>query len=216
MKALRCTLISDGPSDRALIPHLEWLLIQNGVKRPISIQWSELRHLQKVPKALSDKIEKTIELYPCDLLFIHKDAERDDPLSKNEEVSTAIAKIKATIELPPFVCLVPVRMQEAWLLFDEAAIRRASGNPNGRIALPLPKLKTVEALSDPKDILHNLIRTASGRSGRRLKQLNIQHSATQVSRFIVDFSPLRTVVAFQRLESALRETVKSLIDDISV
>ena len=215
MKALRCTLISDGPSDRALIPHLEWLLIQNGVKRPILIQWSELRHLQKVPKALNDKIEKTIELYPCDLLFIHKDAERDDPLSKNEEVSAAIAKIKATMELPPFVCLIPVRMQEAWLLFDEAAIRRASGNPNGQIALALPKLKTVEALPDPKDILHSLIRTASGRSGRRLKQLNIRHSANQVSRFIVDFSPLRTVVAFQRLEFELRETVKSLIDDNS-
>ena len=146
MKALRCTLISDGPSDRALIPHLEWLLIQNGVKRPILIQWSELRHLQKVPKALNDKIEKTIELYPCDLLFIHKDAERDDPLSKNEEVSAAIAKIKATMELPPFVCLIPVRMQEAWLLFDEAAIRRASGNPNGQIALALPKLKTAWVL----------------------------------------------------------------------
>jgi hypothetical protein len=208
MNELRCTLITDGPSDRALIPHLKWLLNQNGIDLPISFQWSELRHLRKVPRSLSDKIEKTLELYPCDILFIHKDAERDDPLAKKQEVMTAVGKINFPTGLPPIVCLVPVRMHEAWLLFNESAIRRASGNPNGRVQLDLPKLKTVENLPDPKEILYELLRTASGRAGRRLKQLNVQHSASQISQFIDDFSPLRILKAFQRLETELSETIK--------
>ncbi len=209
MKALRCTFISDGPSDRALIPHLEWLLRQVGVERPISIEWSELRHLRVVPKSLKEKIEKTLELYPCELLFVHKDAERDLPASKLKEVETAISKIVG-LSLPPFVCLVPVRMQEAWLLFDEDAVRRAAGNPNGRMPLSLPPLKRIESLPDPKDVLYNLLRTASGQSGRRLRQLNVRHGANQVSQFIDDFSALRIVPAFKKLETDLRLTIEAL------
>jgi hypothetical protein len=44
------------------------------------------------------------------------------------------------VEDMPVVCVVPVRMMEAWLLIDEMAIRRVAGNPNGRIPIELPVL----------------------------------------------------------------------------
>lgn len=205
MKPLRCSFITDGSSDRALVPHLRWLLRENGVVRPIRIDWAELRHLPKVPRGLAHRIEKSVELYPCDLLFVHKDAEKDDPLKKSQEVSAAIGQLESA--LPPIVCVIPVRMQEAWLLFDEAAIRRAAGNPNGRIVIDLPRLNTLENLPDPKEILHGLLRSASERSGRRLRQFNVGHSAMQVSQFVDDFAPLRIVPAFQRLEAELQATI---------
>jgi hypothetical protein len=101
-------------------------------------------------------------------------------------------------------------MQEAWLLFDDAAIRRAAGNPNGREALKLPDLRRVENLPDPKADLYNLIRTASGLTGRRLKRLKVRElssKASQVSGYIENFAPLRTLPAFQLLETDLKAVV---------
>jgi len=57
-------------------------------------------------------------------------------------------------------------MQEAWLLLDESAIRRASGNPNEGMALTLPDPGGVECIADPKTTLHELLTRASGQAGR--------------------------------------------------
>jgi len=35
MKSLNFTFVTEGSSDEALIPHLRWLLQQNGVETPI-------------------------------------------------------------------------------------------------------------------------------------------------------------------------------------
>ena len=40
MSELRYTLVADGSSDAALLPILDWLLIQNGVRRPIQKAWA--------------------------------------------------------------------------------------------------------------------------------------------------------------------------------
>ena len=72
MKALRYVLLSDGSSDRALIPHLNWLLKASGVTRPLYPEWAEFRHLREPPRGLRQRITTTIDLYPCDLVFIHR------------------------------------------------------------------------------------------------------------------------------------------------
>ena len=207
MKALRYTLLSDGSSDRALIPHLTWLLRSNGVNSQIDAEWAELRLLREIPQSLVGKIAKSIDLYPCDLLFIHRDAERATPEDRKQEVLNALKELIRDVGKPFAICVIPVRMQEAWLLFDEAAIRRASGNPNGRVRIELPKLKAIESLPDPKNTLHGLLKTASERTGRRLKDFNVRHSAGQVSQFIEDFSLLRRLSAFQTLEKDIREVI---------
>lgn len=209
MKFLRYTLLSDGSSDKALMPHLNWLLKENGVSIQIYGVWADLWHLQMRPKDLTAKIEKSIELYPCDLLFIHRDAERENPDKRRIEIAEALKKLNQSIEQPVSVCVVPIRMQEAWLLFDEAAIRRASGNPYGQVSMALPKLKNIENLPDPKETLFGLLRTASEKTGRRLKRFNFKHSAGQVSQFIEDFSPLRELSAFQALEKDIKEVISN-------
>ena len=78
MSVFRYTLLSDGSSDRALMPHLTWLLQENGVTFPFNASWADLRQLREKPHDLVEKIELTIDLYPSDLLFIHRDAEREN------------------------------------------------------------------------------------------------------------------------------------------
>ena len=48
-------------------------------------------------------------------------------------------------------------MTESWLLFNEPALRRAADNPLGRTMLELPRARDVEAIPDPKALLHRLL-----------------------------------------------------------
>lgn len=206
MNELRYTLLTDGPSDRALIPILTWLLRANGITYAIQPAWADLRRLPRKPKELSDRMKKSLELYPCDILFVHRDAEREPYQIRKDEIQKAVRAMQTEM---PVVCVIPVRMTEAWLLFDEQAIRTASGNPNGRCVLQLPQLRQIETLPDPKEDLNKLLRTASELSNRRRKQ-NIPQQVQRVAEFIndfSDFSPLRDLEAFRALEADIAETV---------
>lgn len=208
MKELRYTLLSDGSSDKALLPILTWLLREHLFESAIQSTWADLRRLPKPPKTLSLRISKSIELYPCDLLFVHRDAEREPRENRVAEIREAIALSVKSVPVPPAVCVVPVRMQEAWLLFDEAALRRASGNPGGKQPLQLPDIAKIEQQPDPKDILHELLRQASGLTGRRLKKFAVNELVHRVAQLIDDFTPLRALPAFMALEAEIEEAIK--------
>ena len=206
---LRYTLLSDGSSDLALIPLLSWLLREGGVSSEIQAEWADLRKLRQPPRELPERILTSIDLYPCDLLFIHRDAENLSRQERVEELERAVHEAGLrTGNLPPEVCVVPVRMQEAWLLFDERAIRNGAGNPNGRQPLHLPDLHQMENLPDPKEELYALLREASGLKGRRRSNFPVSRAVHRTSEFIDDFSPLRILPAFQALENDLRRRIE--------
>ena len=91
---------------------------------------------------------------------------------------------------------------------DENAIRRASGNPNGRGRLVLPRIRTLERLARPKQTLHKLLLQACGLSRRRLDAFPVAWCAQRVSQCIDDFSPLRSLSAFNELETELQKILK--------
>lgn len=210
MKELRYTLLSDGASDRALIPLLTWLLREHNVKRAIQSNWADLRQIpeQKKPQTFPARICLSLELFPCDLLFVHRDAERESHSVRVTEIREAIDQAEMLTAIPPAICVVPIHMQEAWLLFDKPALRRAAGNPNGRQALHLPDLSRIENHPDPKTVLRNLLRQASGLKGRRLSRLRVSERVQLVSTFIPDFSPLRVLPAFNSLEAEIEGIVQ--------
>ncbi len=207
MSELRYTLLTDGSSDAALIPILTWLLTTNGVGWAIQAEWADLRGVCQSRK-LVNRIIPSLDLYPCDLLFVHRDAEREPREKRVHEINKAIEKIVASHSVPPAVCVVPVRMQETWLLFDEAAIRHASGNRSGRQPLPLSPIKRLEKVPDPKTKLYEYLKQASGLSGRRLKRFPVRQRARRVAEFIDDFSPLRALSAFAALEEDIQQIIE--------
>jgi len=208
MTLLRYTLVSDGSSDRALIPVLTWLLRQNGVKGPINPLWADL---QRVPRlngqSLTQRIIKGVELYPCHVLFVHRDAEAQPVQSRVHEIRTAAGEAEASAPIPPIICVVPVRMQETWLLFDEMAIRQAAGNPKGTMPLDIPPLSKLEGIPDPKERLHSVLLQASGLHGRRRKKINSHAMVHRVADLAVDFSPLRNLSAFLSLEAEIGRAI---------
>lgn len=92
-------------------------------------------------------------------------------------------------------------MTETWLLISEDAIRFAAENQNGTAPLVLPRLSRLERIIDPKEYLYGLLRTASQKTGRRLREFKPQRYIHRISHAIDDFSPLRSLSSFQDLES---------------
>lgn len=212
MKPLRFTLVADGPTDAVLLHPLRWLLEANGVNRPIESTWADLRSLPKPVARLEEKINTAMELYPCNLLFVHRDAEREPRAHRTTEIKVAIRRISADLfSHCPHVCVVPVRMTEAWLLFDEPAIRQAAGNPRGTTPLGLPDVSRVENLPDPKEILHEALRHATEKPPRRLRRFRVSQAVQRLGELIQDYSPLRSVGAFQALE---QELTTALVDSV--
>lgn len=201
---IRTTLVAEGSSDQVLTQIIEWALWEAGVQSAVISQWADMRNLRYKPVGLARTAEKAIELYPCDLLFIHRDSDREGSQTRKDQIDAALADI----QLPPRVAVIPVRMQESWLLCDEAAIRMAAGNPEGSVRLRLPKTSAIERIADPKTRVFELLRQATERTGRRLHQFNVEFARTQVCQHIDDFSKLRGLASFAAFESELREVVR--------
>ena len=160
---VRATLVTDGSSDVAFLPLLRWL-VGGLTTEPFELKWGDLRGMPRPPKSLTDRLILAVELYPCHLLFVHRDAEKRDPQRRRAEIDAA------NLTALPHVCVIPVRMQEAWLLHDECALRLAAECPSGTTPLNLPACAHWESLPDPKGVLHGALRLASGAKGRRAKK----------------------------------------------
>lgn len=202
MNTARLTLLSDGSTDQALLHVLRWL-VKTHSTAPFEQKWADLRQLPKPPRKLRDRIEAARDLHPCDVLVVHRDAERDPPHKRSQEIAEAIRGLSTLV-----VHAVPVRMTEAWFLFDEAAIRRAAGCPNGTMPLDLPPLKNVESIPDPKEVLHATLRMASNLSGRRRKLFH--PDIRRLADLIDDFAPLRAVPSFRALEESFCSALLTL------
>ncbi len=203
MTTLRFTLVAEGTSDRVLIPILRWMLLRHHPEFEWMGQTADLHELPRPPRSLPQKIATASELFPADVIFIHRDSDREAPANRRREISDAIDSLR---ESPArhWVPVIPVRMTEAWLLVSESALRNASGNPNGRNPLQLPPWRDLETIPDPKVVLQNLLVDASGLSGRRRKKFNFSAQRARIPDFFESWEDLL------RLSSA-----KQLYDEIS-
>ena len=211
MKTLRYTLICDGSRDRCLCSVIEWTLTNVPMAESISFEGSvaDFRGLPSPPACLADKIIYSLDLFPCDVLFVHRDAEREPLAVRVEEIDKAVRQTTSKYHVP----IVPVRMTEAWLLADESAIRCASGNPNGTKQLTMPRLDKLENIPDPKKKLHDLLEIASDKRGRRLEQFrrDINERVQRVANLTSDFSSLRKLSAFRIFEKTTSEVIAKII-----
>ena len=191
-RVVQLALLADGVSDKALQRPLDWAVRQIDA----GVMLADWQFIPRRPPGgpLHAAVQAVRNDYKPDLLFVHRDAEAMPHASRKSEIPTG----------PGLVAVVPVRMTEAWLLIDERAIRRASGNPNGSVPLDIPRASKLDALSDPKKRLVELLVTASEHRGRRLDRFKRADAVQLVANYIEDFSSLRALDAFVELERDLR------------
>lgn len=199
--ALTLTLVADGPSDEALVPLLD-LLLEEHSPVPYRLVFAEPAG---VGHQLSPRLQKALRDHPCDILLIHRDAEAVEVDDRLEEIKREVARGGVTVK---YVCVVPVRMTESWLLVDEAAIRRAVGNPNGRGRLEIPPINRLESV-DAKDVLFRALENATEHGVNRLRRFVPERYRRRVAELIQAKDALRRLPSFARTEMALVETLEA-------
>lgn len=158
----RFLLVCEGSSDAPLALHIQRLFESCGHPRPDF-------DVSREGRLLVDRICKGLDLAPhYGVLFVHRDSDRAGADARYEEIAEAIQQAECAGH---WVGIVPVRMTESWLLLDEAAIRKAVGNPNGRVELDLPSPAEAERMADPKSALRSAIIVGAEVQGRRRRTL---------------------------------------------
>ena len=199
---LTYTLLTDGSSDRVLIPIINWALDQiDGVR--YNSQYADVSLKPSV--GLFRRAEAAIKVYECDILFVHRDAESLAMARRIQEIQNQLVELDK-----PYIPIVPIRMTEAWLLVDEQAIRAAANNPNGKTKLRLPGVNKLEKLLKPKDVLFEKLKLASELSSGRLRKFRPETCRHRVAELISDFSQLRNLSAFVQFENSLAESIQAL------
>jgi len=195
-------LLADGTSDKALLPILRWML---ACTSPVEarVEWIDTTGFGQPTSSLGERVKLARIICPCDLLFVHRDAEKQPPQKRYEEIQQAVKD-------QLYVAVVPVRMTEAWLLIDVEAIRAASGRVSGVEDLNLPPVAKLEEDGDPKDTLYKALRRAHGASGRRAQRFHPPTAVHRLATLVEDWSSLRQLTAFRRLEEDTRCALSTL------
>lgn len=203
MSPVRYVLVAEGSSDRMLLPVIDWTLRQLGAGVS-ERKHADFRLLPRSPRTLAEKLIGAKQLYPEHLLIVHRDANGAGRPAR-------LAEIRAAAENVPAGCvpLIPERMTEAWFLHNEAAIRRAAGNPNGSVALALPAPRVVENLPDPKEDLYRALEKATELSGRRLERWKRERSQARqrVAELTEDHGALRELAAYRAFCAELEKVL---------
>jgi hypothetical protein len=166
---IQILFIGEGSSDSGIATHIRRIAAERGHDSFVTDPLVE--RLPPPPrKTVAAKLQAVKDLGGSyDLIVLHRDADRDGRKPRLAEISAAARKVMPNV---PHVPVIPIRMTEAWLLLDEAAIRRVAGAPNGKTPLNLPKASKVESVPDPKAVLKETLTRASGLTGRKLATFN--------------------------------------------
>ncbi len=197
--------MADGSSDHRVLLPIITLLLDEVFAGPFRLVSAETL---SGGLSLEARLPQAVSLFPCDLLLVHRDAEGAPPDDREAEVERALRSANLKVR---HVCMVPVRMTEAWLLVDAKAIRAAVGNPNGRADLQLPAPAQVESVP-AKDRLITALEAAKElglNRRRRFKPLQYRH---RVAEEILQLTELKTLPSFQRFERDLRQRLAEFTD----
>jgi len=174
-----------------LVPIIEWAI--HRLDPEVEILEPEFRkRIGSVPDFLRTHESDAM------IIFVHRDSENRPLEHRLREFDD--------VNRPDVVPVVPVRMSEAWVLFDGRAIARAAGSP--AVAVSAPKIGDIEGISDPKSRLDELLfhaaGTPTGRHGRNFNRSIVQRRVS-VATYIADYGPLEGLPAFRRFQGALAE-----------
>ena len=190
-RQLTWSIVADGGTDRLLVPVIQWAI--HRLDPDVEILEPEFRKRH-------GSIDASIGACGSGamIVFFHRDSEN---LSLPERLREF-----ETVTQPNVVPVVPVQMSEAWVLFDGPAVAKAAGSRTGDVTVP--RVAEIESIRNPKEKLNELLFRAAGEpTGRRGRDFrrSIAQRRVSVAEFIMDYSPLEKVPAFQWFQEALAE-----------
>ncbi|MCY4424202.1 MAG: hypothetical protein OXC06_14170 [Acidimicrobiaceae bacterium] len=190
-RQLSFCVVADGGTDRVLVPIIQWAIHKLD---------PDVEILEPAFSKRKSSVADFLRAYRPEamLTFLHRDAENRSLYERLQEFP------QGTVN--DIVPVVPIRMSEAWILFDGSAIARAADRPSYHVTVP--EIAELERLADPKSRLEELLLEAAGSpTGRRLKMFkrSIVDRRVSVASLIADFSPLMALSAFTQFQQTLAE-----------
>ncbi len=85
------TISADGTADAVLQPILKWTLDQFHQV----IYFDDFHILGKPKGELRDRLKGSVGRFPCDVLVVPRDAEGDEPETREREIQEAVATLAA-------------------------------------------------------------------------------------------------------------------------
>ena len=146
-------VVADGGTDRVLVPIIQWAIHRLD---------PDVEILEPAFSKRKTPLEHFLQSYNAEtmLTFVHRDAESVSLQQRLQEFPQGAHN--------SVIPVVPVRMSEAWILFDGRAIAQAADRPSFHVTVP--DIAELERLADPKNRLEDLLLEAAGSpTGRRLK-----------------------------------------------
>lgn len=204
MKRVKIALVSEGSADAMLEHVIRWLAgdVMDGCI--VDFLRPDFGRHPAPPKDMSSKAAFAADM--CDVLCIHRDANNAGIEKRQDEIRRALGA-----HAEKGVCLVPVYETEAWFLIDSGAILQAAGAAkNTTVKDLLPSIEEIEGIKDPKELLHGVLKKASGKRGRKLKKFDAPQRAHRVADLITDYSPLRKLPAFRAFESDFKRALNNI------
>lgn len=202
MRIISSTLVVDGSSDRALTPLIMRALQEIAPEG----SFADIALINTVGMSLRGRVEEAVTDYPCDLLFVHRDAENQSSDFRSHEIHEATKGFVSRV-----VAVIPIKMTEAWLLVDESAIRRAVGNPNGRNVIELPSIKRIEQV-DAKLVLDKALTDARAVNARRRGKFRPERFRFNVADQLPELSSLRRLSSYAAFEAELKIAIEPLLE----
>ncbi|NVI91964.1 hypothetical protein HUX53_33025 [Actinomadura sp. BRA 177] len=199
---LRVLFLGEGTSDSGITFHIRRIASDHGYRVAVTDPLVE-RLPQPARRTVQAKLEAIRDMGgQYELVAIHRDADNAGRGPRHQEIQRAVAAVMPDV---PCVPVVPIRMTEAWLMLDEACIRRVAGNPNGHMNLDLPKWRNVETVADPKARLREVLASASGLTGRKLNRFRqrFPEHRRQLLERIEPTGPIVEVSSWQAFNSDL-------------
>jgi hypothetical protein len=204
----RVLFLGEGSSDDGITAHIERIAGECGLT--IAMTAPDMGLLPLDDRSVLGKLEAIKKIGgEYDLLVIHRDRDNSTREARVAEIMAAVgAAMPETLCVP----VIPVRMTEAWLVLDEKLIRMVAGNPNGRVPLPMPDPGKAERIADPKDLLKELLVTASELTGRkrRIFQSRFPYHRKQVLERLDPYGTVRYLESWRAFDSDLRAMFETL------
>lgn len=193
MMRVRATFVGEGRFDEGLMRILEQLC--NRLAPGVDLEIESGRRLLEIHGVgtLAEKVRILVKYHEPQLLFVHRDADKDGAAARRTEIAFAC---DGGVHVP----VIPIRETEAWLLLDEDAIRAVVGNPKGKRPLELPKLAEVEATNNAKERLKAALDNARvDGPKRRSGQVSEQRLCAQLLENLDITGPVTHLSAWQAL-----------------
>lgn len=197
-------LLCEGSSDAPLVSVLRAMLIDAGAESAVG---------EAVPLTgtVKSKFQHLLRRSSTvDLVFVHRDADDQDPVPRYLEIADGAT---AGGWSGPLVCVVPIQTTEAWLLTSEKDIREVAGKRHGRAPLNLPEIGEIERVADPKGRLQEAYMAATETTGRRRRtagQAFGQRRAALLERLDHN-GHVRNLRSFSRLRDDIGLAVSALL-----